>query len=218
MGVYTLSYPDKNEILEEISRRIKECRKCDLWKTRRNAVPGEGNPNARVMFVGEAPGYHEDVQGRPFVGAAGQLLTKMIEDVLGVPRGEVYITNVVKCRPPGNRDPTEEEIELCSPYLIEQIGTIQPDIIVCLGRHSARFILSHIGVKFKSILSIRQKLFRVRLSGREFMVLATIHPAAALYKPPWRKFLEEDFRLLKEILRGKSERELPTLDSFLLRK
>jgi len=180
MGVYTLSYPDKNEILEEISRRIKECRKCDLWKTRRNAVPGEGNPNARVMFVGEAPGYHEDVQGRPFVGAAGQLLTKMIEDVLGVPRGEVYITNVVKCRPPGNRDPTEEEIELCSPYLIEQIGTIQPDIIVCLGRHSARFILSHIGVKFKSILSIRQKLFRVRLSGREFMVLATIHPAAAL--------------------------------------
>ncbi len=218
MGVYTLSHPDKNEILEEISRRIKECRKCDLWKTRRNAVPGEGNPNAKVMFVGEAPGYHEDVQGRPFVGAAGQLLTKMIEDVLGVPRGEVYITNVVKCRPPGNRDPTEEEIELCSPYLIEQIETIQPDIIVCLGRHSARFILSHIGVKFKSILSIRQKLFRVRLGGREFMVLATIHPAAALYKPPWRKFLEEDFRLLKEILRGKSERKLPTLDSFLLRK
>lgn len=209
---------NKEKILEAISEEIRACRKCGLWKTRRNAVPGEGNPNAKIMFIGEAPGRNEDIQGRPFVGAAGQLLTKMIVDILGLQRRDVYITNVVKCRPPGNRDPTEDEIRICSPYLIRQIETIEPDIIVCLGRHSARFILSHIGIRFKSILSIRQRIFQVPFSRKKIKVVATIHPAAALYKPPWRGFLEADFKLIRKLLEEETSKKKPTTLDFFLQK
>ena len=209
---------NKEKILEAISKEIRACRKCGLWKTRRNAVPGEGNPNAKIMFIGEAPGRNEDIQGRPFVGAAGQLLTKMIVDILGLQRRDVYITNVVKCRPPGNRDPTEDEIRICSPYLIRQIETIEPDIIVCLGRHSARFILSHIGIRFKSILSIRQRIFQVPFSRKKIKVVATIHPAAALYKPTWRGFLEADFKLIRKLLEEETSKKKPTTLDFFLQK
>lgn len=206
------------EVLTEIASEIRECKKCRLWKTRKNPVPGEGNPEAKIVFIGEAPGYHEDVQGRPFVGAAGQLLTKMIESVLEIPRPQVYITNVVKCRPPNNREPTEEEIKSCSSYLVRQIEAIRPDIMVCLGRHSAKLILSRAGINFRSILSVRQKVFEVEFGNKKTKVLVTIHPAAALYKPPWRRFLEDDFRLLKSILIKEGEKSrgtTPTLDQFV---
>jgi len=127
--------------LQEIAEQVRNCRKCDLWKTRKNAVPGEGNPHAEIMFVGEAPGENEDIEGKPFVGAAGKLLTKLITEVLGLKREDVFITNVVKCRPPQNRDPTEEEMTACSPYLRMQIDIIKPKLIVTLGRHST-FICS----------------------------------------------------------------------------
>ena len=199
-------------MLREIEEQIINCRKCPLWQKRRNAVPGEGNPSARVMFIGEAPGYQEDVEGRPFVGAAGKLLTSLIEDILGLRREDVYITNVVKCRPPNNRDPKPDEIEACSPYLDRQISIIMPDIIVCLGRHSAKYILSKAGAKFKSILSIRGKINYLRVGEKEIRVIATIHPAAALYRPPWKKFLVEDFGLIKNVLSFGKKRV--TLDSF----
>lgn len=206
-------------VLAKIADEINNCRRCDLWKTRKNTVPGEGNPKAEIMLIGEAPGYHEDLQGRPFVGAAGQLLTEMIENVLGIPRSQVFITNVVKCRPPNNREPTEDEVESCSVYLIRQIEAVRPGLIVCLGRHSAKFILSRVGVNFRSLLSLRQRVFKARFGDREVRILVTIHPAAALYKPPWRKFLEEDFRLLKSLLAeegNKGNKKItPTLDQFL---
>ncbi len=203
----------KREALEEIARKIRNCRKCPLWENRRNAVPGEGNPDTRIMFVGEAPGFQEDVQGRPFVGAAGKLLTSLIERILGMKRDDVYITNVVKCRPPNNRDPRLEEIDACSPYLDSQIEIISPEIIVCLGRYSARYILSRAGVSFRSILAVRGKIFEVQFGGKKIKVIATIHPAAALYKPPWRKFLEEDFRRIRGLLT--MSREKITLDAFI---
>src|SRR5215212_7988588 len=125
--------------LKGLEAQVKVCRLCKLAKTRTNAVPGEGDPHAEVMFIGEGPGYHEDKQGLPFVGAAGQFLNELLH-IAGLDRQGVYITNVVKCRPPNNRDPEPEEKAACAPYLERQMALINPQVIVTLGRHSmARF-------------------------------------------------------------------------------
>jgi len=203
---------DKHKRLDEVARRISECKKCGLWRSRRNPVPGEGDPDAQIMFIGEAPGYQEDVQGRPFVGAAGKLLNTFIRDFLGLDREDVFITNIIKCRPPKNRDPRPEEVRACSPFLDEQISIIRPRIIVCLGRHSARYILSNAGVGFRSILSVRGRIYNCTIQGVDVKVIATIHPAAALYRPPWRRFLEEDFGKIKMLLSG---RDKVTLEDFI---
>ncbi len=127
--------------LEKIADEVRQCRKCDLGSLRTNAVPGEGKPNARIMFVGEGPGADEDAQGRPFVGRAGQLLDKVIA-ACGLKRSDVFIGNILKCRPPENRDPRPEEIINCLPYLQRQIELINPEIIVALGAHAARTLLN----------------------------------------------------------------------------
>jgi DNA polymerase len=127
--------------LEKIADEVRKCGKCGLGSTRTNAVPGEGNANARIMFVGEAPGADEDAQGRPFVGRAGQLLDRVIE-ACGLKRSDVFIGNILKCRPPENRDPRPEEIISCLPYLQRQIETINPEVIVALGAHAARTLLN----------------------------------------------------------------------------
>lgn len=187
---------------EELTNLIKGCTKCKLHSFRRNAVPGEGPLNARLMIIGEAPGEKEDIEGRPFVGAAGQLLTKLLNDV-GINRNDVFITNVVKCRPPENRDPEPDEIEACKPYLVTQILMIKPYVILCLGRHSAREILKMAGYPEKSvqnITSIRGRIFNVKIGGLSIKVLPTYHPAAALYNPKLRSILQEDFKKLKELL------------------
>src|SRR5436305_9741211 len=123
------------EILKEIAVEVSTCPLCDLCKTRTKAVPGEGNPHAKIMFIGEGPGYHEDKQGRPFVGPAGQFLNELLT-IAGLDRAGVYIANVVKCRPPGNRDPEPVEMAACAPYLERQIALIKPRVIVTLGRYS----------------------------------------------------------------------------------
>ncbi|MGB2806462.1 MAG: uracil-DNA glycosylase [Sedimentisphaerales bacterium] len=127
--------------LEKVADEVRQCHKCDLGSSRTNAVPGEGNPNARIMFVGEAPGADEDAQGRPFVGRAGKLLDKIIT-ACGLKRSDVFIGNILKCRPPENRDPTAEEIISCLPYLQRQIEIINPEIILALGAHAARTLLN----------------------------------------------------------------------------
>ncbi len=185
--------------LEEIAEEIRACRRCPLHASRKNAVPGEGNPDARVVFVGEAPGRNEDLQGRPFVGAAGKLLTELLASI-GLRREDVFITNVVKCRPPNNRDPRPEEIEACLPFLERQLRVIDPDIIVALGRHSALTLLRLAGREEGSIMRIRGRVFEVELFGRKRLLMPTLHPAAALYNPRLRPLLEEDFRRLKELL------------------
>jgi uracil-DNA glycosylase len=169
---------------------VGTCRMCELHKGRTNTVFGEGNPRARLMFVGEGPGADEDAQGRPFVGRAGVLLTKIIE-AMGLKREDVYIGNVVKCRPPGNRDPQPEEIAACQPYLDRQIALIKPKVIVTLGRYSmAR------AFPYEKISAIHGKPRKVG----EIVYVPMFHPAAALHQPSLRKTVEEDFARLPGIL------------------
>ncbi len=205
------------EELERIALEIKECRKCPLWQTRTKTVPGEGNPKADIMFIGEAPGYHEDKQGRPFVGQAGKYLDELLKSI-GLTRKDVYIGNILKCRPPNNRDPKDEEIESCTPYLDRQLKVIKPKIIVALGRFSARYLLQKIGIRFISISRDRGKVFEGKLNGRNVYVIPTYHPAAGLYKPDLRKYIEQDFRTIKkmldEVLKKPSKKPKNLLDFF----
>ena len=198
------------EELSKINEEIAKCTRCRLSSYRTKPVPGEGNSCAKVMFIGEAPGRFEDLQGRPFVGAAGKLLTELLNDI-SLSREEVFITNVVKCRPPNNRDPREDEIKACSSFLERQIEIIDPDIIVTLGRHSTRYILGRAGYKVDSIMRVRGREFEILLEGRKRKVLPMLHPAAALYNPRLKNLLEEDFRKLRKMLSKSSRR---TLDQY----
>jgi len=197
---------------ERLVAEIRTCRRCPLHATRRNPVPGEGRLDARVMFVGEAPGRREDELGRPFVGMAGKLLDRLLT-IAGLSRGEVYITNVVKCRPPGNRDPKPEEIEACLPFLRRQIQLIEPDVIVALGRIAGSTLYREAGLRWTSMARERGRPRRVTLYGRPVTLLVTYHPAAALYNPALRSVLEEDFRRLAELLSG--SRRGRSLEDFL---
>jgi len=191
----------KVRLIEEVAEDVRACVKCDLWRSRRNAVPGEGNIDAAVLFVGEAPGYWEDLKGRPFVGAAGKLLDSLLLRI-GLLRGEVFITNVVKCRPPENRDPRPIEVETCTPYLDRQIGLIQPKFVATLGRHSASYVFSKAGLgKVESITRVRGRAYQVRLLNLPVLLVPMYHPAAVLHNPKYRDELERDFELLKTELR-----------------
>ncbi len=185
--------------LKDIENRVESCRKCDLWSLRTKPVPGSGNPNAKVMFVGEAPGYWEDQKGLPFVGRAGKVLDELLESI-GFTRDDVYITNVVKCRPPNNRDPTEEEIKACAPYLDTQIDVIRPTVIVPLGRHSMRYLLTKFGFKPEPIGKVHGKVFEARTLLGKVRIVPLYHPAAALYNPHLKETLLEDFKKLEELL------------------
>ena len=180
--------------LDEIRAVMGDCRLCPLGETRKNIVFGSGNPHARVVLVGEAPGATEDEMGLPFVGRAGELLDRMLQEQAGVHREEIFIANVLKCRPPGNRDPRPEEVELCSPYLREQIRSIWPDVIMTMGNPATRFILR----TEAGITRMRGKVVRTG----HFAVLPTFHPAAVLRDTSKMADLENDFRLMGQILRG----------------
>nr|KJR71737.1 MAG: DNA polymerase [Vulcanisaeta sp. AZ3] len=189
---------------DELLQLMTKCTRCKLHLTRKMVVPGEGPLNASIMIIGEAPGEREDEEGRPFVGAAGQLLTKLLNSV-GIRREDVYITNIVKCRPPNNRDPEPDEIDACRPYLVTQILIVRPKVIICLGRHSAREVLMMAGYPERlvsNISSIRGRIFNVRIGNIEVRVLPTYHPAAALYNPRLRSVIEEDLRKIKDISGG----------------
>lgn len=180
--------------LDELEVKIKNCVKCPLGKMRTNFVFGVGNPNSEVVFIGEAPGADEDLQGEPFVGRAGQLLNQLLASV-GFRRDEVYICNVLKCRPPGNRDPQPSEIEACSPYLIKQLEIIKPRLIVSLGRFPVQTLLR----TNASLSSLRGQIFE----WRGIKMIATYHPAAALRNQQWKRPLLEDLRKAREILLAK---------------
>jgi uracil-DNA glycosylase family 4 len=185
----------KQELMEEVTTEIAACRKCGLWKKRKNPVPGRGDLNADVMFIGEAPGYWEDRKGEPFVGAAGEILDKMLSKI-GLSRDRVYIGNILKCRPPENRDPSASEIKTCAPYLDQQISIIRPKFIVTLGRHSTSYILSKCGLETEGITRLHGRKYEVELLGFQALVIPMYHPAAVLYNPKYRRDLEIDFQLL----------------------
>jgi uracil-DNA glycosylase family 4 len=181
--------------LQEIAVEASTCTRCRLSGGRTQVVFGVGDPNAGVMFIGEGPGYHEDKQGEPFVGAAGQLLTKLLGEI-GLRRQDVYICNVVKCRPPGNRDPLPDEIEACRPYLIGQLENIRPVLVVTLGNFATRVILD----RQVSISRVRGQRFTV--DGRS--VIPTFHPAAILHgggeASSQMEALRSDFRQIRAVL------------------
>jgi len=185
--------------LDAIASEILNCVKCPLHKSRKNAVPGEGNPNAKIMLIGEAPGYWEDVQGRPFVGAAGRFLDLLLVEA-GLKRQDVFICNILKCRPPKNREPQPDEISACTPYLDRQINTIRPQIIVTLGNYSTAYIFAKAGLTFQGITRARGKFYRANVLGLVVTVFPTFHPAAGLYNAKYKQLLIEDFRKLKTAL------------------
>jgi DNA polymerase len=176
--------------LEELNDQILKCEKCDLSKTRTNVVPGEGSPEAEIMFIGEGPGQREDEQGRPFVGAAGQLLNELIKSI-GFRRENVYIANIIKCRPPQNRDPLPQEVEACEFWLDKQIEVIKPKLIVLLGRHSMDKFLPN------------QKISVVHGNPKRYnnqVYFPVYHPAAALYRNELLDDLKKDFKKIPKVL------------------
>jgi uracil-DNA glycosylase family 4 len=186
-----------SQTLTLIAEEVRSCTKCRLHEGTRNGVPGEGNPNAEILFVGEGPGFHEDAQGRPFVGPAGKLLSEMLARA-GLKREDVFITNIVKHRPPGNRDPMPDEIEACGAYLERQIAEIKPVLIVTLGRHS-----------MMQFFGPDARITRVHATvrpWRDIMAYACFHPAAALHQPKYREMLEEDFDGLPKALEAARKR------------
>lgn len=179
--------------LERLSEMVAACTRCPLHRTRRNPVFGEGDPSARVVCVGEAPGAREDETGRPFVGRAGQLLDRLLLTI-GLPRESVYICNVLKSRPPQNRDPLPEEVRACSPFLLRQLSLIDPDVVVAFGAFAARTLLER-----------SDSLGRMRGSVHEyagFPVVVTYHPAALLRNPGWTRSTWEDLQLVRRLLDG----------------
>ncbi len=178
--------------LELIGAEVRACRLCKLCEARTIGVPGEGSPNAEIMFIGEGPGFHEDQQGRPFVGAAGQLLTEMLRTI-GMRREDVFVTNVVRCRPPGNRDPLPDELQACDAYTLRQIAVLEPKLIVTLGRYStARFVGQG---------PMRDMHGRAR-EWNGITCLATYHPAAILRTPTveMRRIYQDDFLRIPDLL------------------
>jgi len=188
--------------LHELNKQIEKCEKCPLYEGRTNAVPGEGSENAEIMFIGEGPGRDEDLQGRPFVGAAGKFLTEMLESI-GLKREDVFIANVVKCRPPNNRDPLPEEIKTCWDYLEEQMKIIKPKIIVTLGRHSmGRFMP---GLKISQVHGQAKRTSGIWQDRQVYLPL--YHPAAALYDPRQREVHLNDFKKIPLILKKISKQD-----------
>lgn len=176
--------------LASLDEQICTCMKCPLGRTRTNFVFGVGNPNADVVFIGEAPGADEDAQGEPFVGRAGQLLNKIIEAV-EMKREDVYICNILKCRPPQNREPLPSEMELCTPYLNKQIALIKPKFIICLGRISAQWLLQ----TNETLGALRGRVHDYH--GAHLIV--TYHPAALLRNPNWKRPAWEDMKMFKQL-------------------
>lgn len=182
---------DNREKLKSFFLKIKDCRECALFRTRKKFVFGSGSANAEIMFIGEAPGKNEDIQGYPFVGRAGNILDELLESI-GLTKKDVFIANVLKCRPPGNRDPRSEEIDICKKYLFEQIEIIDPKIICTLGKYSTQLVLN----TKDGITGLRGKVFE--RDGRK--ILPINHPAAVLYNPSRMEILKRDFTRIKGFL------------------
>lgn len=193
MGIEAYVWNRENGLtLPLLQKAVKDCRRCPLAETRKNVVFGEGNVKARVMFIGEAPGEEEDMQGRPFVGRAGKLLDQLIERI-GLRRENVYICNILKCRPPNNRDPEEKEIASCKGYLLSQLELVQPTIICTLGRHA-----------YNTLFEVDERITKMRGRLKDYrgtMLLPTYHPSFLLRNQDKIKEAWEDMELLKQLLK-----------------
>ncbi len=198
--------------LRAFAESVAGCTDCRLAETRTQVVFGVGNPDADLLFVGEAPGFHEDKQGFPFVGQAGKLLDRLLEGI-GLSRADVYISNVLMCRPPGNRDPMPDEIEACEGYLFRKLALIEPKVVATLGNFATKLLSG----KQVGITRVHGQEQQVTLGGRDVVLYPLYHPAAALYTPAMLKVLEEDFARLPGLLgRGAEEQVRPEPEPALL--
>lgn len=186
---------DTSAALGALHAEVEACARCELHATRTRGVPGDGDPAADLMFVGEAPGYHEDQQGRPFVGQAGKLLEELLASI-GLTREQVFIANVLKCRPPNNRDPRPEEIAACRPYLWRQIELIKPRVICTLGNFSTKLLTGDPA----GITRVHGRPQPTEIAGHRLYLYPIFHPAAALYTPAMKATLQQDFARLPELL------------------
>lgn len=182
---------DLHQALRTFHEAIRDCQRCALAAGRTQVVFGAGDPAADIMFVGEAPGYYEDKQGRPFVGAAGKLLDRLLQEI-GLQRSQIFIANVLKCRPPQNRDPLPEEVEACKPYLLRQIALIKPRVICTLGNFATQLLLE----KKVGITQVRGRPFQMP----DYCVFPMLHPAAALHRETFQAAVREDFQNLRTFL------------------
>ncbi len=189
----------RDEKLRKIKEEVLACKKCSLYKTRQYPVIGAGDHQAKIMFIGEAPGAQEDKTGRPFCGRAGAILDELLASV-EIKRESIYITNIIKCRPPANRDPEEQEIKNCSPYLERQIEIIQPQIICSLGRFAMVFLMEKFGLKdeIQQISKIHGKVFNTKKGSQEIKIIPFYHPAVAAYNSNMKETLITDFEVLKK--------------------
>ncbi len=187
---------------EKLKQEITNCQKCDLHKTRTNAVVGQGNENTDIMLIGEAPGFNEDKQGFPFVGRAGKVLDEVLKST-NLSREEIYIANILKCRPPKNRNPKNQEIKTCTIHLNKQIELINPKIICCLGNFASQFIMEkfNIGDKFEGISKVRGQIFKVTTLEGTLKIMPMFHPAVATYNPQKIEILKQDFAKIKKELK-----------------
>lgn len=188
---------DRELIWDKIRIEISTCSRCPLSNSRTKVVPGEGNLYSRVMLLGEAPGKSEDEEGRPFVGAAGRLLSKLIEEV-GFRREDLFITNVVKCRPPNNREPRPDEIVTCSYFTDRIVALVNPSIIMALGNYAGYYLLElKGGTRWMGVTKMRGRIYRLPVLGAIRAIIPTYHPAAALYNPQLYEVIRRDFELLR---------------------
>jgi DNA polymerase len=186
----------KIQKLRDIENEVKVCSKCPLHRNRKLPVPGEGNIEKRIILIGLGPGYHENQQGRPFIGAAGKFMNELLE-LAGLRRKEVYITNIIKCYLPNNM-PTQEEIKTCTSYLDKQIEIIKPRIIVTLGNIATTYILQKFGFKSESMFKIHGKFFQINNLLLQAKIIPMYHPASALYSPGMKEILRTDWEYLKK--------------------
>ncbi|MCX7916583.1 MAG: uracil-DNA glycosylase [bacterium] len=188
---------NKEKEIEKLENIVKECKKCKLYRIRKNVVFGEGNINSKIFFIGESPGKNEDEKGVPFCGKAGKILDKLF-DSINLKRKDVYITSVLKCRPPKNRQPKKDEIEKCSYYLEKQIEIINPEIIVCLGKVALNYILKKFSIDVKTTLI--KNLHGKLIEFGETKILPVFHPAFAIYNPKKYNMIKSDFKKLKTMI------------------
>ena len=189
----------KKQEMQKTTNLVINCRKCSLWKTRNHPVVGDGSLDAKIMFIGEAPGRNEDLQGKPFVGKAGKILDELLESI-NLKREDVYIGNILKCRPPNNRNPMKSEIETCTGYLDRQLEIIQPKVICPLGNFACSFIFEKFGLKTEKISGLHGRIFQTNTLFGKITIIPLFHPAVATYNPNTKTVLLEDFQIVKKTI------------------
>lgn len=194
---------EKSFQMEMLTKEIANCKQCELWRTRTHPVVGEGCLTAKLFFIGEAPGFHEDKQGCPFVGRAGGILDDLIESV-GLKRDEVYIANILKCRPPNNRNPLTSEIQACSGFLKKQLQLIDPSVIIPLGSFATEYVFTTFNLPFTKISKLHGKMFNTKTLYTTRTILPMYHPAVATYNPNNKKILLQDIKNVQPFILSKT--------------